>query len=140
MLVGAPAYLARHGTPGSVAELETHRGVLYANREADWRFAGADGWVVARPRAVLRVNSGLVMRDAAIDGLGLCLLPSFYVTEALRNRDLVALDVGAEAESAELFIVYPRDRRASAKVLALVESLRSSFGDPPYWDCTTELT
>ncbi|MDF0542150.1 LysR family transcriptional regulator [Sphingobium sp. H39-3-25] len=135
VLVSAPAYLAAHGVPRSVADLEGHRGVLYANRESDWRFAAGTGWVVARPRAVLRVNNGLVMRDATIAGLGIALLPSFYVNEALEQGALVTLDVGCEPESAELFVVYPRDRNASAKVLALVESLRGSFGDPPYWDC-----
>lgn len=134
LLVSSPAYLAAHGTPRCVADLKAHRGVLYANRESDWRFAEGGGWVVARPRAVLRVNNGLVMRDATIDGLGISLLPSFYVNEALERGTLVTLDVGCEAEGAELFAVYPRDRNASAKVAALIASLRASFGDPPYWD------
>ena len=83
LLVAAPAYFGKHGRPACTADLEAHRGILYANRESDWRFAGAEGWVVARPRAALRVNNGLIMRDAAIEGLGISLLPSFYVNEAL---------------------------------------------------------
>ena len=44
LLVASPAYLARHGTPDSLAELERHRGIFYTNRGvADWRFAGAEG-------------------------------------------------------------------------------------------------
>jgi DNA-binding transcriptional LysR family regulator len=79
------------------------------------------------------VNNGLIMRDAAIEGLGISLLPSFYVYEALEQGALVEIDVGCEAEGAELFVVYPRDHRESAKVQALIDSLRMSFGDPPYW-------
>ncbi|MEO7467346.1 MAG: LysR family transcriptional regulator [Sphingobium limneticum] len=134
LLVAAPAYVEKHGKPACVADLETHRGILYANRESDWRFAGAEGWVVARPRAALRVNNGLIMCDAAIEGLGISLLPSFYVNEALARGSLVEIDVGCEAEGAELFVVYPRDHKASAKVLALIDILRASFGDPPYWE------
>ena len=44
------------------------------------------------------------------------------------------VEIGVEAEGADLFVAYTRDRSVSAKVLALVESLRKSFGDPPYWD------
>jgi len=134
LLVAAPAYVEKHGRPACVADLEAHRGILYANRESDWRFAGAEGWVVARPRAALRVNNGLIMRDAVIEGLGISLLPSFYVNEALKRGALVEIDVGCAAEGTELFVVYPRDHRASAKVLALIDSLRASFGDPPYWE------
>jgi DNA-binding transcriptional LysR family regulator len=136
LMVAAPAYLAAHGVPTCIEQLEAHRGILYANRESDWRFAGESGWSVARPRAVLRVNNGLVIRDAAIAGLGIGLLPRFFVDEPLRDGRLVAIDIGREAEGAELCVVYPRDRTASAKVLALVDSPRRSFGDPPYWDRT----
>lgn len=134
LLVGAPAYLAAAGTPASIDDLANHSGILYANRDGDWRFAGAAGWVVVRPRAALRVNNGLIMRDAALAGLGLTLLPNFFAHACLRDGSLVSIDVGAEAEGAELHIAYPRERSASAKVAALTDSLRRSFGEPPYWD------
>ena len=76
------------------------------------------------------------MRDAAIAGLGVTLLPVFFVHAAIAEGSLVAIDVGCDAEGAELYLAYPRDRSASAKIAALVTSLRTSFGDPPYWDDT----
>ncbi|MES1973120.1 MAG: LysR family transcriptional regulator [Pseudomonadota bacterium] len=136
VLVASPAYLAEKGVPSTMAELSGHCGVLYANRDADWRFAGPDGWMVLRPRAALRVNNGLLMRDAALAGLGITLLPTFFVHGELASGALVRVEIGMEAEGAELFIAYPRDRSASAKIAALTASLRRSFGDPPYWDRT----
>lgn len=133
VLVASPDYLARHGSPTTLAELEAHQGVLYTNREADWRFAGADGWTVVRPRTSLRVNNGLVMRGAALAGLGITLLPTFFVHAELAAGTLVELAVGAEAEGAELFVCYPLARSAPAKVTALIDWLRHSFGNPPYW-------
>jgi len=134
LLVASPAYLEEHGTPRSLAELAQHRGILYANREGDWRFSTPNGWSVVRPKAALRVNNGIVMRDAAVAGLGITLLPTFFIHESLRDGVLVPLDVGAESEGAELFLTYARDHGASAKIRALAESLKRSFGDPPYWD------
>lgn len=134
LLVAAPGYLDKAGSPTSLAELERHAAILYANREGDWRFATPTGWSVIRPRAVLRVNNGLVMRDAAVAGLGVALLPTFFVHEAIAAGRLVAVDIGLQAEGAELFLTYPRDHGASAKIRALGDSLRRSFGDPPYWD------
>lgn len=137
ILVASPTYLARNGTPRTLAELEAHRGILYANRDADWRFAGAAGWSVVRPRAVLRVNNGLAMRDAASASLGMTLLPSFFVEAELAAGTLVAVAVGCEAEGAELHIAYPRDRNPSAKVAALARALKASFADPPQRDRET---
>lgn len=134
LLVASPDYLDRHGTPSTLDDLERHLGILYSNREADWRFSTANGWQVVRPQAALRVNNGMVMCEAAATGLGIALLPTFFVHQYIDRRTLVALDVGAPAEGAELFIAYPRDHRASAKLAALTASLRQSFGDPPYWD------
>lgn len=133
-LVGSPRYLADHGMPASVAELQSHMGVLYANREADWRFAGPYGSRVVRPQSVLRVNNGLIMRDAALAGLGLTLLPTFMIHRELQSGDLVCVDVGMEAEGAEIHVAYPRERTQPVKVGALIEFLRQAFGAPPYWE------
>lgn len=134
LLVASPAYLEEQGSPRSLAELAHHRGILYSNREGDWRFATENGWSVVRPKAALRVNNGIVMRDAAAAGLGIALLPTFFVYQSIKDGALVSLNVGGEGEGAELFITYARDHGASAKIRALAESLRRSFGDPPYWD------
>jgi DNA-binding transcriptional LysR family regulator len=134
ILVASPDYLAHTGTPRTLTDLEGHRGIVYANRDvADWRFLGPHGWTVARPRAALRVNNALVMRDAAVADLGITLLPTFFVDPEIKISALARIDIGLEAEGIELYIACPRDRGASAKVVALTECLRSAFRDPP-WD------
>lgn len=134
LLVASPGYLAQNGMPASLDDLERHRAILYANRSSDWRFATAGGWTVIRPRPGLRLNNGLIMRDAALQGLGIALLPTFFIYEALESGALVEIDVGMQAEGAELFLTYPRDHGASAKIRAFEDSLRRSFGTPPYWE------
>jgi DNA-binding transcriptional LysR family regulator len=134
LLVASPAHLAAHGTPAGLAALEHACAILYTNREADWRFRDGATEIVIRPRAALRVNNGLIMRGAALAGLGIALLPTFFVHNELASGALCAVDVGAEAEGAELHIAYPPSRGASAKIVALTEWLRAAFGEPAYWD------
>jgi DNA-binding transcriptional LysR family regulator len=136
LLVASPAYLAEHGTPESLAALDSRSAILYMNRDADWRFTGSEGSTVIRPRRSLRVNNGLIMRDAVVAGLGIALLPTFMIHTELANGALRIIDLGVEAESAEIYVAYPRDQGVSAKVRALTECLRRSFGDPPYWDAS----
>jgi DNA-binding transcriptional LysR family regulator len=135
MLVASPEYLKANGTPRTIGDLERHRGIIYSNRGAsDWRFRQSGRWSVARPATTMRVNNGIIMRDSALQGLGIALLTTFIVYECVTSGKLRVLDVGAEAEPATIFIGYPNDRRVSAKVLALIAHLRTAFGTPPYWE------
>lgn len=134
LLVASPAYLSSHGRPASLRDLEAAAGIIYTNREVDWRFRTRKGEAFLRPRTQLRVNNGLLMRDAALAGLGIALLPTFFVHRELAAGELVHIDVGAEAEGAEILFGYRPGGAASAKTQALYEHLRQTFGDPPYWD------
>jgi DNA-binding transcriptional LysR family regulator len=135
VLVASPNYLARHGAPRFVAELEGHRGIFYTNRgAADWQFASQKGTVTVRAQPGLCVNNGDMMRDAAIAGLGIALLPMFIAGAAIKAGELRVVDIGAEAEAEFVFVAHAEGRRPSAKLRALVDSLRQGFGDPPYWD------
>jgi DNA-binding transcriptional LysR family regulator len=135
VLVASADYLKRYGNPASLQDLGQHRGIIYGNRgAADWRFRVGRKWVIARPQVALRVNNGLLMRDAAVAGLGIALLATFLLETPLKKRTLKILDVGAEAEGATIYIAYPEHLRSSAKIRALTASLQQSFGDPPYWD------
>lgn len=136
MLLASPAYLKKNGTPKKLKDLDAHRGIIYSIRGAsDWRFKQAGRWVSVRPGQIMRVNNGIFMREAAIDGLGITLLPSFMVHDAVEAGKLRIIDIGAEAEHATISIAYPKDRPASAKVVALIAHLRAAFGTPPQWDC-----
>jgi DNA-binding transcriptional LysR family regulator len=134
MLVASPDYLARHGAPRSLDDLKSHKAILFSHREADWRFDSPEGARVVRPASCLRVNNGLILRDAAVAGLGVALVATFLVHEQLAAGALRVLDVGLEPEGAEISIAYPKQRAAPAKVQALTEHLRQAFGDPPYWE------
>jgi DNA-binding transcriptional LysR family regulator len=78
----------------------------------------------SRPRSRL-------IRDAALAGLGVALVPLFIVYPELRSGALKALDVGYEPEGADVYIAYPRDRVSPAKLLTLTRHLRLAFGNPP---------
>ncbi|HTS21705.1 MAG TPA: LysR family transcriptional regulator [Casimicrobiaceae bacterium] len=132
-LVASPGYLGSHGAPASVDELQQHSAIIYARREADWRLRTANREVVVRPERCLRLNNGIMMRDAAVAGLGIALLPAYLVQSELSSGLLQVVDVDAATESAEVFVAYPT-ARASAKLRALVDWLRRAFGTPPRWE------
>lgn len=135
VLVASADYLKKSGHPNSLQELGQHRGIIYGNRgAADWRFRVGHKWVIVRPQVTLRVNNGLLMRDAAVAGLGIALLATFLLETPLKKPTLKVLDIGAEAEGATIYIAYPEHLRSSGKIRALTAWLRQSIGEPAYWD------
>ena len=134
VLVAAPDYLAHRGRPKTIADLEAHDGIFYANRGvADWRFVDERGPVIVRGAARLNVNNGDMLRDAAIAGLGIALLPLFVAGQAIRAGELQMIEIGVRPEEEFIFVAHPKGRSPSAKLKALVQHLRAAFGTPPYW-------
>jgi DNA-binding transcriptional LysR family regulator len=132
VLVASPAYLKKNGKPASIEDLEQHRGIFYTNRGvADWRFPSIGGTVIVRGKMGFGLNNGDMLRDAAIAGLGIALIPMFIVGAEVAAGKLETIDIGVQPE---LDIAHPDGRRPSVKLRALADHLRAAFGSPPYWD------
>ena len=72
ILCAAPAYLDRHGTPGTLADLKSHR-LLAADGQMPWRLVGPKGPVTVEGRSHVRTNSSEVVRELALAGGGVAL-------------------------------------------------------------------
>ena len=135
VLVASPAYLKDHGKPASIEDLEQHRGIFYTNRGvADWRFPSIGGTVIVRGKMGLGLNNGDMLRDAAIAGLGIALIPMFAVGAQVAAGEVETIDIGVQPELEYIHIAHPDGRRPSVKLRALADHLRAAFGSPPYWD------
>ncbi len=135
LLVASPDYLKRHGTPKTLNDLDGHKGIFYTNRGvSDWRFQTPDGAIVVRASQVLGMNNGDMIRDAAVAGLGIALLPAFIAGPAVSEGLLSEIDVGYKPEAEFIYMAHPEGRNPSAKLRAVADHLRKTFGDPPYWD------
>ena len=119
----SPDYLALRGTPLKPEDLATHDCLPYGHgRQVQWRFKGKVQALSVSGR--MRVNNGDLLRDTAIAGLGVTYLPTFIVSEALKDGRLVKVLEDFAPEALTLSAVYPQHRQSSRPVQALVEFLR----------------
>lgn len=139
----SPDYARRKDLPRSVEELGRHECIDYAHVHASrlWRFEPAAPG--GEPRAVLirgRIcaNNGEMMRDAAIAGLGLAILPLFLVAPALRDGRLRVVLPEAAPLPDTVHAVYPPARHVPPKVRALIEHLAAAFAGTPPWEVGLE--
>jgi DNA-binding transcriptional LysR family regulator len=125
VLVAAPNYLRRCGTPRAPIGLREHACIMErdgADTEL-WRFAAASRKslvpVVVRPR--LRTNSAEAAVDSAADGHGIARVMSYQAAAALAAGRLVVLLPQHEPPAIPVHLVLPPARSRTAKQRAFVE-------------------
>ena len=135
LLVGAPAYFARHGRPLHPRDLAGHVGFGYAygpSRET-WRFEHpVQGEVAVTVPCPVRANNADVLAPLLAAGAGLALQPEFMVWQDVRAGRLeVALPDWSQRPAA-LHLVTPPSLLRPARVTVLMDFLAQRFARPPW--------
>lgn len=130
VLCAAPQYLETHGTPAHPNELRHHSCLHYGQLaiEDQWTLTGPDGEQKISVNGVLCSNNGEVLRDAAVRGLGITLLPTFIVEPELQQGTLQIVLPNYQPPELSIFVIYPVNRHLSTKVRLLVDFLQERFG------------
>jgi DNA-binding transcriptional LysR family regulator len=135
VVVAAPAYLQRHGTPETPADLAGHEALLYTTVQADarWQFTGADAQSVQVPvKGCLRSNNLSTLLAAARRGMGIAILPRYVAHKSLQAGAVQALLADWQLPAQEIHAVYPSPQLVPAKVSRFVQWLEGKFG-PTWW-------
>ena len=121
----APSYLARHGEPKSIEDLDNHRIITFGEpapnylRHVNWLEIA--GRTPDNPRvAHLQINNIPAVRRATLNGAGISLLPDY-----MYNRDLalVQLDIAADIPTFDTYFCYAEEMRNAAKLKAFRDFL-----------------
>lgn len=89
-------------------------------------------------RSRIVVNNGEAMRDMAIAGLGLALLPDFLASEPLRDGRLIPVLPHEIPLPYTVSVVYPSTRYASNKVRTFIDHLIRYFAPSSPWERTID--
>jgi DNA-binding transcriptional LysR family regulator len=124
-LYASPAYLVEHGRPESPDELARHACLRFetAFYAGAWALDGPEGRVTMQPSGVVDANNLTVLREAAIAGLGIALLPCYQCREAERAGRLERVMPRWRPETADVYVVYPSKRHLAPKVRAFLSFL-----------------
>jgi len=125
----SPDYLDRHGTPRHPRDLRAHTALTYGFLLTgnQWKLSGADGDHWIQPSWALCVNNAEVLRDAAIRGRGIALLPDFIAGEALHKGTLRAVLKDYTAPPLSLYAIYHPTRHLPVKVRLFIDFLVERF-------------
>src|SRR5450830_836641 len=143
VLVASRSYLRRRGVPATPEDLLTHNCLHYprARDTPVWTFepigpqhvnAHVAERVTIPVSGSLSANNSEALRDAALAGLGITLLPDFSAQTSLQAGKLVQVlpqwkPVGSFAE--KLYAIRPYSAQVPRAVTAFVSYLRRSLAD-----------
>ncbi len=131
-LLASPAYLAAHGQPQTMAELDRH--VLLGFSEPEslnlWPLPGSDGGYL-RITPTVRASSGETLRQLALTGNGIACLSDFMTAADRAAGHLLPLLPAHTQEMLQpVQAVYYRNTAVSARIASFVDFLIEALGDP----------
>ncbi|MBB3102957.1 LysR family transcriptional regulator [Azomonas macrocytogenes] len=129
----SPGYLDHHDAPKTPVDLREHQCLLYGHSKAvDWLY-----WCDGRPERIAvrgryRVNNGELVRDAAVAGLGLAVLPTFIVASQLAGGELVTVLDTFRPPPTKIYAIYPQHRQASLPIRVFSDYLYDALNARPW--------
>jgi len=116
-------------TPQTPEDLQQHDCLAFAYpsgddwRNADklWRMSDADGEVEIPVSGSLTINSSQALRQAAVQGMGIVMLPDALVQPDLQSGKLEALLTAYQLPRRPMHLLYGQDRYRLPKLRAFVD-------------------
>lgn len=129
MVVGAPSYLAAHGTPRLPGDLRKHRCIPFFSGGASmaWRFRSPEGETSFSPTGGLRTNDTASVLAGARAGLGLARGPSWLFERDIRDGQLVAVLTRYRSRLVPIHVVTSGTRRMRAATRAFGDFVATLF-------------
>ncbi|EJN03571.1 LysR family transcriptional regulator [Herbaspirillum sp. YR522] len=135
VIVAAPSYLRRHGTPQTPDQLVRHN-CLAMSSEGSQR-----GWTLRQngKQALFKVggnmvcNDGQVLHDWALEGRGLAWRSMWEVGAALEAGQLTTVLDKFAAPAPSIYAVFAQRRHLPLRIRALVDFLRHAYARADYW-------
>lgn len=127
IVVGSPAYLARHGRPGRPDDLRNHA-CLRLRRSSGalalWSLTDGDRAIEIAVSGPLIANDFVTMLGAALEGVGLAQVPEPIAAKALAEGKLAQVLEPYAPMTPGVFLYYPSRRQMMPKLRAFIDHVK----------------
>jgi len=135
VVVAAPSYLKRHGTPETLADLARHNCLAISSEgsQRGWTFRENGKNVVLKVGGNMGCNDGQVLHEWALAGKGLAWRSMWEVGSEIEAGKLRTVLADFAAPGNDIHAVFAQRRHLPLRVRAFVDFLRRAYAQPDYW-------
>ena len=135
VLVASPAYLKRHGTPNTLADLGRHNCLAISSEgsQRGWTFRDNAKLVTLKVAGNMVCNDGAVLHDWALAGKGLAWRSMWEVQAEIEAGNLSTVLDQFAAPGSDIYAVFAQRRHLPLRIRAFVDFLRRTYAQPGYW-------
>jgi DNA-binding transcriptional LysR family regulator len=135
VVVASPAYLKRHGTPHTLADLAKHACLAISSEgsQRGWTFRDHGKIVTLRVGGNMVCNDGAVLHDWALAGKGLAWRSMWEVAAQIETGRLCTVLDDYAAPGNDIYAVFAQRRHLPLRIRAFVDFLRHAYAQPDYW-------
>ena len=123
LICAAPAYLARAGTPATLADLARHQCLDFTHwrHRGGWRLGHGEMAAPAAAASRFECNHGPALRMAALAGFGLVMQPRVLLAGDVAAGRLVSVLEDALPPPMPVNLIYPPDRQQLPKLRTFID-------------------
>ena len=134
ILAASPRYLAQHGRPKTLEDLQDHKLLIYthANNPNELRFTRRGQTTTLAVKGLLESNDGQILRAAALDGMGILVQPTYILYEDMVAGRLVPVLDDWDLPRLTINLAYPSRKHLSAKVRTFIDFMAEHFARMNY--------
>ncbi|QIG92576.1 MULTISPECIES: LysR family transcriptional regulator [unclassified Bradyrhizobium] len=126
-LYASPGYLKNRGKPKQPTDLRRHSCLWFptGGRIPEWTLVSATGKRNVPISGSIAANNYSLLRDAAIAGAGIALLPSYICRDAVSDKRLVPVLAAWRPEDVPLYLFHPTRRYLSSAIQSFMDFIAS---------------
>ena len=146
LCVATPAYLQRHGTPKTPADLSRFHCLTLssdASQTRGWAFklpaakgerADAGEVIYLKPAGPLDCSDGQVLHDWCLGGYGIAWRSTWEVENEIAAGHLVAVLEDYAAPPNGIYAVFPQRKHLPLRVRLWIDFIKERYSAPGYWN------
>lgn len=133
-VVATPSLVDTFGLPEGPEDLARFPAIIptHVAWGRDWEFMRGEEAVTMRMTGAYRVNNADAIVPAALAGIGIALVPEFFLWEHLNDGKLIELLPEWSIPPGPVYLVTPPGRARPARVRVLIEFLKHHFAAQPW--------
>lgn len=137
-MVASPEYLNQYQEPQQMEDLKRHRCIVYAAEGVlvdHWQYYENETVRTVQVNPIYLANDGNLLLEATKAGMGIGLLATFMLKQALQNKELVPVLPAIQlAPYSPIYVMYSSREHLPPKTEIFLKYLKAAIQKKPYWE------